>query len=429
MSNEHNACTELAGEVGELTHLARGSLGYMSSQQNLRGEFTVVDRFSVRRAKRAAWRVPAILGVLATSAAAGVVLRHRAASAPLSYVIVNQSSSDDRSLDVVGGPPQTVRFSDGTEVRVDQGTHARIRFVTKHGAELAMSRGALHAAVIHSATSEWRFDAGPFVVHVTGTAFALSWDPDLDRFDLRLEHGSVTVNSPVVNAPIPVRTGQWLTIRPRSNEVFIRDLATTTVNAEADPRRDSEREPEVARVEPASERQGPASSASSEAPAPAKGARETGHSWAQDLLDGKADRIVDDALRRGLDSCFAESSPSELSALADAARYTRRNDVARRALLAERRRFTGTPTAVGAALLLGRLAEAEQNDSQALNWFDTYLAEAPDGAHASEALGREMAIAARHSAGAAALVIAQEYLGKFPDGTYSSAARAILKSP
>jgi len=280
-----------------------------------------------------------------------------------------------------------------------------------------MTRGALHAAVIHSATSEWRFDAGPFVVHVTGTAFGLSWDPERDRFDLRLEHGSVTVSSPVVNDPIPVRAGQWLTIRPRSNEVFIRDLVARPANEEPEPDSASpDREPS------------PAVPAASDV-APHASAPDAGHSWAQDLLHGKANEIVNDALRRGLDGCLADSGPSELAALADAARYTRRNDVARRVLLAERRRFAGSRTAVDAALLLGRLAEAEQNDSQALSWFDTYLAEAPSGAHASEALGRKMAIV-RHSVGAAAArAVAEEYVGKYPEGTYSSAARAILKSP
>jgi hypothetical protein len=433
MSNEPIGHSELAPELSALTRLARDSLGHMSSEQSLRGEFVIVECFSAKRRKRAAWLVPAAAALLATSAAAAVlVLRHRAESAPLSYVIDSPSSSDDRSLDVAGGAPQTVRFSDGTEVRVEPGTQARIRFVTNHGAELALSRGALHAAVIHSGTSEWRFDAGPFVVHVTGTAFGLSWDPELDRFDLRLEHGSVAVSSPIVNDPIPVRAGQWLTIRPRSNEVFIRDLAATPATAPSDEPElghDTEREPELPSADPASERPSPTSSSSPESPALAKSAADMGHSWARDLVHGKADRIVDDALRRGLDGCLAESSASELSALADAARYTRRNDVARRVLLAERQRFAGTRTAVDAALLLGRLAEAEQNDGQALSWLDTYLTEAPGGPHASEALGRKMAVARHSGPAASARALAEEYLGKYPDGTYSSAARAILNSP
>lgn len=257
----------------------------------------------------------------------------------------------------------------------------------------------------------------------TRTKLSLAWDPELDCFDLRLEHGSVLVSSPVVNDPIPVRAGQWLTIRPRSSEVFIRDLAATTGNDARNPEHEADPSSPEPEAEPS------AASAASASPPVAKGAPDTGHTWARDFLNGKAAGIVDDALRRGLDGCLAESDPSELSALADAARYTRRNDIARRALLAARRRFGGSRTAVDAALLLGRLAEAEKKDREAVSWFDTYLAEAPGGAHASEALGRKMAIV-QHSAGAAAArSIAQEYLGKYPDGAYSSAARTILKSP
>jgi TolA-binding protein len=397
----------------------------MSSEGSLRGERAVVERFASQRRERRAWLAPAVATLVGAGATAAVLLRHhRAETAALSYVFENQGPRGDGSLDVGNGRPQTARFSDGTEVRVDPGTRARIRFVTNHGAELALSRGSLHAAVVHSAASEWRFDAGPFVVHVTGTAFGLAWDPELDRFDLRLERGSVTVSSAVINDSIQVVTGQWLTIRPHSNEVFIRDL--TAVASKDEP----EHEPDPPSASPeAGAGAAPVTSVSPATPSTAKGLPDNGHTWALDLLHGKADRIVDDALRRGLDGCLSDSTPSELSALADAARYTRRNDVARRALLAERRRFAGSQTSLDAALLLGRLAEAEQNYGQALTWFDTYLAEAPGGAHASEALGRKMASVRHTATSAAARAVAEEYLGKYPDGIYSSAARAILNSP
>ena len=428
MSNEPTRRDELPPELSELTSLARESLGRMSPEQNRRGEVTVVSLFSLRANKRPAWRAPAAAALLAASALAMLLGRHRADGTALSYVIDNRNAGNDRSLDVGSGPPRTVRFSDGTEVRVAQGTQAQIRSVTNHGAEVAMSRGILHAAVVHSATSDWRFDAGPFVVHVTGTAFSLEWEPELDRFDLRLEHGSVSVSSPV-NETIQVREGQWLTIRPRNNEVFIRALEATIGNDAGHDEGEPERAPEAPSPDRAAEPRVAPSSVTPKTPLRAKQASDAGHTWAQDLLHGKADSIVDDALRRGLDSCLADSSPSELAALGDAARYTRRNEVARRVLLAERHRFPGSSTAMEAALLLGRLAAAEQNDGQAVSWFNTYLAEAPGAAHASEALGRKMAIVRRSGAAASARALAEEYLEKYPDGTYSSAARAILKSP
>jgi TolA-binding protein len=429
MSNESRA-SELPVELDRLTQLAHDSLGHMAPNHCLRGELSLEQRTS--RA-RPAWLAPSIALAFATLAACAtlfVVRQQRLRAEPLSYVIENAKSALDTSLNVDNGPPRLVRFSDGTEVRVDQGTEARIRFVTNHGAALAMSHGALHASVIHSGTSEWRFDAGPFVVQVTGTAFGLSWDPARDRFDLRLEHGSVTVTGPVANEPIPVRGGQWLTIRPRSNEVFIREL-TAAAQASDEPRApasapvldaaDAGRDlaPEISNAPPES----------AEAAAEPKAMPRAPRSWAQDLAHGNAAQVVNDALARGLDEALSQSSKSELSALADAARYTRRDAVARKALLAERRRFAGSGIAVDAGLLLGRLAESEHADSEALRWFDTYLAEAPSGAHASEALGRKMAVV-RHSGNtAAARAVAEEYLARYPNGTYSSAARAISNNP
>jgi hypothetical protein len=423
MSNENPARFDSAPVFEPFTRLARNTLGQMTPEQCLRGEAFVAERSSRPAARRPAWLVPALAGV-ACSLTVALVVRQatRALHAPLTYVVENGSLAEGRAPSTGDKPARMVRFSDGSEVRVENGAQASVRFVTDHGAALAMAHGALHADVVHSATSEWRFDAGPFVVRVTGTAFGLSWDPDQDRFDLRLEHGSVTVTSPVANDPIPLRAGQWLTIRMRSNEVFIRDLAGNAPT-DANGERASGAAPAAtdgdASLAPA---------ATSELPSKAPSAA-TGHTWAQDLARGKAEEVVDDALRRGLAASLAEASSSELAALADAARYLRREDIARTAMLAERRRFAGSRGAVDAGLLLGRLAEADRDDSQALTWFNTYLTEAPSGRYASEALGRKMALVRRSIGASAARAVAEEYLSKFPEGTYASAARAISKSP
>jgi hypothetical protein len=64
--------------------------------------------------------------------------------------------------------------------------------------------------------------------------------------------------------------------------------------------------------------------------------------------------------------------------------------------------------------------------SAALRWYDTYLAEAPGGPFAGDALGRKMVISSRGSP-TAARALAQEYLRRFPSGTYASAARDLTK--
>jgi len=151
--------------------------------------------------------------------------------------------------------------------------------------------------------------------------------------------------------------------------------------------------------------------------------------WAGQLAAGKLEVIVTEAQRWGIDACLAEASSAELSALADAARYTRRGALAKRALLALRQRFAGSRRAAEAAFLLGRLAEAEEGNAKALAWFERYLGEAPGGAYASEALGREMTLVQQLSGDERAALVAQEYLRRFPSGTYARAARALLRTP
>jgi hypothetical protein len=231
------------------------------------------------------------------------------------------------------------------------------------------------------------------------------------------------VSAPVANLPIPVRAGQWLTIRPRSNEILIRDLMS-----------DGEESPDMMTAgKPSS---GPPAIAKTDIAVPfavddpratsaPKGAART---WVKDLARGRLEAIVADALKRGLSRSLEEASIEDLAALADAARYTRRNEIARRALLAERRRFLGSREATDAAFLLGRLAETGGDPGTALRFFAAYLDEGPDGTYAPEALGRKMAIVQKTRGSDSARPVAHEYLSKYPNGTYAAAAKAIVEN-
>ena len=80
-------------------------------------------------------------------------------------------------------------------------------------------------------------------------------------------------------------------------------------------------------------------------------------------------------------------------------------------------------------LKLTRLEDESKGGADAaLRWYDRYLAEAPDGAYASEALGRKMMTLRRMGQDAEASEIAADYLRRFPIGTYAHAARPLLPS-
>jgi len=95
-------------------------------------------------------------------------------------------------------------------------------------------------------------------------------------------------------------------------------------------------------------------------------------------------------------------------------------------LTAQRRRFPSSDRARDAAFLLGRLHDADpEGPGNALGWYDRYLAEAPNGAHVSDALGRKMTLLQRSNRPAEALAVAHDYLQRFPRGTYANAAHAL----
>jgi len=122
-----------------------------------------------------------------------------------------------------------------------------------------------------------------------------------------------------------------------------------------------------------------------------------------------------------------QSSLADLAALADAGRYAKRTDVARRALAAERSRFPSSPEAHTAAFLLGRFSDdSSALPDAAVGWYDTYLSESPNGPLASEALGRKMMALKRMSQSDKASAAAEEYLRRFSRGPYAAHARELV---
>jgi TolA-binding protein len=139
--------------------------------------------------------------------------------------------------------------------------------------------------------------------------------------------------------------------------------------------------------------------------------------------------VLEEAEAHGLVAVLAEADGPALVALADAARYAGRRELATRVLLAERDRFPDTPAAGNAAFFLGRLADDDGKPTDALDWYRRYYLEQPRGAYASEALGRAMLAVSRVSGKTAAHDMARIYLERFPNGTYLLHARQILAGP
>jgi TolA-binding protein len=423
--------------LAELAELVRTQRGEMSDLQNARGlhgvvaKLVQVQRRSGRRSSRRFWQATAgavTALVLVTWMFGSSLLGRR----PLTYVVSEgeiQAGGYFRS----GMKAQpTIRFSDGTKVDLMANARGRIGSVDAHGAQVMLDEGEARVEVVPRAGARWQFNAGPFVVHVQGTEFALAWKGDEGRLDVRLHKGAVTVTGPLSDEVIALRTGQWLTVRLAAREVFLREF-----DRAAPPTLAGKEAVAVASSAPQEAPPGPgpaptviSTPAKAHRPARAGTAKAAEISWAPARAAGDWTRVLELATKRGLDRTLAERSSDDLALLADAAHYLRQDAIAQQALLAQRQRFAGSTRAKDAAFLLGRIVEAKSGGArEALGWYERHLEEAPDGPYACEALGRKMTVLARLHGDAAARPVAEEYLRRYPGGTYARAARAYATKP
>ena len=448
---------EIVNGLDAVADLAREAVPPMTPLQRMRGFQAVAARTEARRRKRRSLFLGMSLATCGLVAAGVAALfmsphawrRHRATEAgassgeasPLSYRVDNGEIGDGGYLRSFGGSGVGLLFAEGTELRLAAGARGRLTSVDGQGARFAIEQGEVEVNVVPRAGARWLIDAGPFLITVHGTTFTAAWDGEREQLDISMKRGLVSVSGPVADGKIAVRAGQRLTINVPEREVLLRpsDEADNTAAPAGDttpaetavapspavepsapeaPRAVSARVPSIAPVRSPSR-----AAVTVRASAPAR-------SWTAALAAGDFQAIVLEAEHRGLRRALVEAHSEDLAALADAARYLRRDDVARQALVAQRDRFPTSDRAHEAAFLLGRLTEGGAGgDVRAVGWYDRYLGEAPTGAYASEALGRKMTATEKLRGLEAARDIAREYLRRFPHGTYAGAARALSDTP
>jgi hypothetical protein len=422
----------LSPDVAELARVARKTLGHMSDAQHERG-LESVRRHAHRRREERRRRLLAFGGAGAACAIAAFLLAPRVLQKmhegppPLALQVESGVIDAGGTITSRNDEPPALRFGDGTVIKLASETRGRVASVDGHGAHVAIQSGSAHVSVVHKPKARWRIDAGPYQITVHGTVFTAAWDESQQRLDVKMERGLVSVTGPVTNGPIAVRAGQALTVRLKRSQVLLRDLDRDDVVADVDADAETGIGAPMLGPEPGT--------ATATATPPArtrvasvatKSARpRLGKSWAAALSAGEFDAILEEA-EHDIGHVLASRGPEDLAALADAARYRRHDDVARRALLAQRRRFPGSPRAADAAFFLGRLDEkGGRGPGPALAWYERYLDEAPHGSYTAEALGRKMMAVEELHGAAAARNVAEQYLRMFPRGSYAGAARAL----
>jgi hypothetical protein len=436
----------------------------------VRFERAVARRTLRRRGGGVIWAVGLGAATAAVILFALFTLRSQGSSLTFDVVNATVGSGGYVRANVTGNAD--VRFSDGSSLTLDPGTGARVGDFDSHGGRVLLESGRARVRVKPLPHANWTVDAGPYSVHVIGTEFDIRWSANEEVLDVHLLKGAIVVRGPLARDGLSMEAGAHLFANVRKGEIHLdgqpagasgaeapaAPVAPAAVAAPPGPHEAAAAVPAPAAVVPA-----PAAvvsvpaaplvaSAPASAPAPhavhsatAAGthnrtlalasphanapAPETG--WNTRLSRGDFQGIIGDAEHRGLDTVFRTASPSDLNVLADAARFARRGDVARGALLAERTRFPGSSQGRDAAFFLGGLAEDEAGSSAmktALDWYERYLRESPNGTFVRPVLGRRMVLVQKLRGSAAARPLAAEYLDRFADGPYAGTARKLLET-
>jgi hypothetical protein len=405
-----------------LGRAARRVSGEVSQAEHERGKRALIAALDKQEAERSKFPFGWMFAAAAAAALVLVVLARP--SAPLELQVDGAPMAEGGYLSVPeSGAPETVRFSDGSAFVFEPGVRGRVADVGVHGARVVVESGRVHVNVRHLPAADWSVQAGPFVIAVTGTEFDVGWSSQREELALALTAGSVIVRGPLAPSGVALHAGQHLAATLTTQELRITtELGSAAVVGTGAPITGAT----VTALAPAASAKN-AVGTPGLAPARSAGdAPSAALSWSRRVASGDFRGVLADAEAGGIEATIASASLADLVALADAARYAGRTDVARKALLAERSRFAGTAEARTAAFLLGRLAEDAQGSlSLAIGFYDQYLAEAPSGAFAAEALGRKMNAVYRSKGAEAARPTAEEYVQRFPKGPYAELAKQI----
>jgi len=412
-SGRSNATRPLDG-MGALMHAGTPPA---SLQKHLEGRARLISRVEkMRRPSRARPALVAFSFAAAMAAAVFFVVRTRSAGPPIAWHVENGAASAQGYVSIAPTAPSArVVFDDGSDVALSPGSRGRVASTSPKGAEVVLEQGRARVHVQHREGTRWMVDAGPFAVKVTGTEFLVAWAADAETLDVWMKNGHVEIDGPVLGSTMGLGAGQHLRAKLKDK--------TVTIDAELETA-------ETAQASPVNQPPPPADSTlvvqGGEVTAPPPPAAPAGPTWSKLVAGGDFARVVRDAEAEGVGHAVATRSLADLRALGDAGRYSGNPGIAKRAYASIRSRFASSGDARTAAFLLGRIAEEQEHAStDALRWYDTYLAEAPGGAFAGDALGRKMVLVSKSQGRDAAKPLAARYLQRFPAGPYAAAARDL----
>jgi hypothetical protein len=318
-----------------------------------------------------------------------------------------------------GAPP--IRFSDGAQVELSQGSRARLATLDSVGAHLVLESGSLDVQVPPNHGARYRLSLGPFAVDVTGTRFDVGFRPSDEVFTLTLREGKVMVSGCMLGEGRMLLAGEALKASCRTGQFEISALAASKPEGAPNaPDAVAEGAAQAQGAAPIEPQTPPAADAPHEAAPIAP-------SWQSLAKQGRFDDAYAAIGEGGFDTAVAKASSPELSLLGDTARFAGKPAAALSAYQALRARAGGSAAAKQAAFSIARVHfDQRAAYAEAARWFRIYLAEQPQGPFAREAEGRLIEALSRSGDSSGAQRAAEGYLAKYPNGAHARVARQVL---
>lgn len=372
--------------------------------------------WNARHRKTRTSRYVTVAGAFAAVAIsiAAFVLPHHSA---ITYVIGTSATNGVVGAWIAAGSEGTeLHFSEGTRLTLLRETRARVARADENGARVVLEQGSLHANVMHASPStSWDVGAGPFEIHVVGTAFDVTWDPGREAFVLIMREGRVRVQGPLLGEGRTLERGEELHVEVAQRRCETRQTLDETPV------------PTAPRDEPTvvEDKDSPEIPDEPTMETPSKtAATATIPSWRQLALKGKHEEAILALEREGWNDVLARASVDVLFEIANEARFAKQYRRAEEALLQARSKgATGR-----SAFLLGKLAMDHRDARQdAITWFKTYLAEVPSGGLAEQAFERLLELQQDIKDSDGARQTAEQYLLRFPNGSHATLARTMVK--
>ncbi|MBN2529411.1 MAG: FecR domain-containing protein [Deltaproteobacteria bacterium] len=333
-----------------------------------------------------------------------------------------------------------IRFEQGSQFRLSSRSSVQMMSHSSDLVQLALISGKMHARVIGNGKTQWKINAGPFVLSVSGTAFSVIWKADRSIIAVEVEKGPVLVQGALLSEHgIELQGGNAVWVDAQNGTV---KMSPKILSLDAVHHASIQLEPiDVYQVDVFNSRLRMSDKRDTVVDAPvllnseanndrlvirrtpdgdAVGAMSPIPEW---LLAYRRENYSEALLRAratGVDEIMEESSADQLWCLAETARQLGEAQLQQQVLERIRQRFPESDKSKVAAYMLGHILLAHPHEKGlAARWFKMYLQEASRGKMRQEAYRSLMTAYWESGQMVRARDTAEQYLDEYPNGLYA----------